>query len=98
MFAAFLYRTPIHRRIDLVLAQPLVVLGSDTTALLLRGRRLAQVVAEDGEPYHEIFPLVTDSLFREGVHGVERVNPDVSFGVPLGVLRAADQGLELRRV
>ena len=51
-------------------------------------------MTEDGQTDHEILPLVSNAFPGEGIHAVQRVYPNVSLGMPFGVLFATDQAFE----
>ena len=61
------------------------------------GRRLAQVVTHRAE-HHRDLPGARQVVDAGAglVDHHQRVDPDVAFGVPLGFLRAADQGQQFR--
>lgn len=68
--------------------------GADVAVAVFSGGGFAEVVAEDGEADHEVFAGIAEAFAGEGVEAVEGVDPDVAFGVPFGVLGAADEGVE----
>ena len=94
--------------VERVDVQPIEKRGCGRDALLLvidradpavderRRRRLAEVVADRAE--HDREPLrtrqVVDARARL-VDDLQRVHPDVAFGMPLGLLRAADERVQL---
>lgn len=73
------------------------------SAVFLRksgGRRLPEVVTENGETDNEIFKIVVygGAFAGKGVEGCERVVPDVAFGMPGRILRNADESSKLGKV
>ncbi len=71
--------------------------GPPAAVAELGGRRLPEVMAEDGETDDEVgFVVVAGASGREGIEAVEGVGPDVALRVPHGILLDADHGLQLR--
>ena len=64
--------------------------------MFCRCRRLAEVVAHGAEHHRQLLRprQVVDTLACLIDH-LQRVHPDVALGMPLGFLRAADQGVQL---
>src|SRR5690606_15035635 len=52
---------------------------------------LTEIVTQHRQPHYQVFPLLSDPLTGKYIHTVQRVNPDISFGVPARVLRAIYQ-------
>ena len=59
-----------------------------------RGGGLAEVMAEYGHRHEQVVRADAGADEREGVDGVERVGPDVAFGMPARVLFAVDERRE----
>jgi hypothetical protein len=57
-------------------------------------RRFAEIVTEDAEAYDQIVVLIAGAFHGEPVQAVERVDPDIAFRMPDGILFAALQRRE----
>ena len=78
-------------------ARGLVAERADVPVGLVRCRRgFAEVVAQHREADDQILPGVAGAARGKGVEAVQGVNPHVAFGMPLRVLRAADERGEFR--
>ena len=69
---------------------------ADVSIFFFGRGRFAEVVAEDAQPDGQVIRLITGSLRSKPIQAVERVNPDVAFRVPDGILWAAFKGREFR--
>ena len=59
-------------------------------------RRFSEIVTEDAEAYDQIVVVMTGAFRGEPVQAVERVDPDIAFRVPDGILLAALERREFR--
>ena len=59
-------------------------------------RRFAEIVTEDAEAYDQIVVVISGAFHGEPVQAVERVDPDIAFWVPDGILLAALERREFR--
>ena len=78
----------------------LVAPRADAAVLELRGRRLAEVVAEGAEHHGELPRPILGEIVDERrrlVHDLQGVRPHVALGVPGGVLRRRLERQQLRR-
>ena len=59
-------------------------------------RRFAEIVTEGAEAYDQIVVVIAGAFHGEPVQAVERVDPDIAFRMPDGILLAALQRREFR--
>ena len=59
-------------------------------------RRFAEIVTEDAEACDQIVVLIAGTFRGEPVQAVERVDPDIAFRMPDGILLAALERREFR--
>jgi len=78
-------------------ARLLVIDRSDPSVDESRGRRFPQIVA-DGTQHHDDLPRMIEVVDSAAglVDHHERVDPDISFGVPFRLLLASHQRVDLR--
>src|SRR5512138_2811873 len=59
-------------------------------------RRFAEIVTEDAKAYDHIVVAIAGAFSSKPVQAVERVDPDIAFRVPDGILLAALECCEFR--
>lgn len=68
----------------------------DVLAVVLRRRRLPEVMAEDAQSYDQIIAFMACAFIGKPIQAVEGMNPDITFRVPARILRAILKCCEFR--
>ena len=74
-----------------------MAVGMPAIVCFLLGRRcFTQVMEEHGQTDDEVFLVIAGALSGESIQAQIRMSPHAAFGVPDGVLRHIDSGLQSR--